>query len=376
MDIYYKYAVECEYWLEQASIEADNYVDQSLYDWLFEADTDTENSNNQTKSKTDTFLGNAARAVIKMVENIISNIRNWLHRTFNSGRFKSAQQNLQQSGKGGTQIKTANTSKIKEVWNSIFHKTDEAVKQAQDENNSIPDNDPNANNNNNNGNNNDSGDQTVGEGVDAAISGIEQMVKEKLDGLIGTNGDVTRMGQTWVTTITAEAALRRATTNAQEAENLLTLLENDKNLMKRLERDLGKAKAKSYKKKVKSLSKTISLVRLRAKFRGQYIDSIMDAGNSVLDDVEYIISHKGKNVVGDHVKGVASTALSSTNRREARRRSQLEDQLLGNGNTMRAVRVADQAYRTKEYIRQNSNSNGNTSRTNGFLHNLVFGANN
>lgn len=338
----YELEVECEYWLEQANISVQGYIEQSDYEFLFEANQATENNNNNVKNNTDTFIGNAARAVIKMIENIIVKIRNWLQNKFSKNHLNKLSEDLGKSGKGNTQIKTANTTKIKNNWNPIFKRLDNEVSKAKQE---IEDTSNSTD---------DSG--TSGESESNIINEIENMVKDQLGGLGNDLGDISQMGSAWVTTLTAEAALRVATTDAKSAEQILAVLENDKKLMEKLERDLGEARAKSYKKKIKSLTKGISLLRLRSKLIGQYTDSIYDAASSVIDDVQHIIQNGAGGVVKDHLKGFLSSGVSSEGSRKALRRADLTGKLRTNPNNAKgvkaAVRAGSEVYKQAEHARR------------------------
>lgn len=379
MNSIYQLEVESEYWLEKALEMSENYIEQDICDWFFEADQDskkTAENNEKVKKNTDTLIGNAARAVIKMIENIINDIKKWLNKQFSKRRLQTMQQQLRDSGKEKSLIKTADGNKINNVWKGIFKKTDDAINEAQKENDNINDNGDNGS------------DDNMGP-IDHIINNIEGFANEQLKEIGENLGDVKTLGSAWTTTIAAEYGLRRAVDSAAYADKLLYDLEHDKRYMETLERDLGKAKAKQYKRKIKSLTKLISLYRLRVKLRGRYVQGTQAINQSIVDDCTQIINdtiddvsndkHRVRNLIfRDQAKGSFASSFSSKSKRDAARRADLRNKLTTNKHVFKGakagVNLGIKAYKGKEYIDKTVNTTDRTEKQS-FFNKLIHGNN-
>lgn len=372
MNSMYQLEVESQYWLEKALEVSEYYMEQDVYDWFFEADDNakqTSQNNEKVKKNTDTLIGNAARAIIKMIENIINDIKKWTKNIFNKHKLQTMQQQLKESGKGKSLIKTADNEKVDNVWKNIFKKTDDAINAAQNEDeNNVSD---------------DTGE------IERLIGNIEGFANEQLKELGDGVGDVAKMGSAWVTTIAAEYGMRMAVDSAGAADQILHLLETDKRYMQQLERDLGEARAKNYKKKIKKLTKLYSLYKFRVKLRGRYVRTKEAITRSIIDDCTEIIGDLSSGVVNGHpvkgtVKGVAkdqlkgsfASSFSSQEKRNAARRADLKNKLLTNKHTKEGIKgglkIGEKIQKTKYEIQSTINTNDRTKKQS-FFDKLLHG---
>jgi hypothetical protein len=313
---------ECLFWLEKANERAEDYIELSYTQAFYEADdSDTNKANDKTEKDTNTFIGNAARAVIKMIENLISSIRIWIKKHFSIKHINDVRTAIKNAGKENESVKVIDSKKVNAVYSEAIKKVEEEQKKAVQEAESMSES------------NTDEADTGVDDSGNF-ITGIENMLSEKLQGLGKDLGDVAKVAPAWTTTLVADVALKNAINDEGTAEAYLRILESDKKLMEKLEQQLGKAQAKKFKKQIKSCTKAISLTRFAAKLRGECFNCEADIISTTIDDVSKIVSAPVSGAVGDFVKGNNITQDG----KDRTRRAYLRSKLASNPQTKKGVK--------------------------------------
>lgn len=345
---------ECLYWIEMAYERADDYIELSYTDRFFEAeDSENNKKNDKTEKDSSTMIGNAARALIKMIENVISSIRKWLNEKFSIKRINAIRKAIKDAGKENQSVKTVDTKKVNAVYDEVYDKAKKEAERIESEGN------------------NPEGSAGTKEDTDNFIKGLENLLSDKLKGLGGDLKDVANTGGAWITTLSCEAALRMAENDAAKAETYLAALEHDKGLMEKLEKDLGKFQAHNFKAKIKDCTRLVSLHRFMVIIRGRQQRSDAEIISNLIDDVSKIIT------VGDELKGSFTTHRSSKERVDAARRTDLRHKLITNPHTAKGVKgvlkaktTVDRAKRSAQFT---TGSHAERTKGNNLFQDLLDG---
>ena len=148
--------------------------------------------------------------------------------------------------------------------------------------------------------------------IDQAIAAVEQsksnrskQIVDKVTGAVEKTLTGVKNGATAVFSV--DAALRMAENNQQVAKMIKANLEKENGIMDALERELGEARAKDFKDKIDSLSKKVSLHRLKVKILGQYTGTMSGALEQTLTDFENIFN--GDTSLKGNLKRVSNTRI-------------------------------------------------------------------
>lgn len=338
---------ECLYWIEMAYERADDYIELSYTDRFFEAeDSENNKKNDKTEKDSTTMIGNAARALIKMIENVITSIRKWLNEKFSIKRINAIRKAIKDAGKENQSVKVVDSKKMNAAYDEVYDKAKKEAERIESEEN------------------NPEGAAGTKEDTDNFIKGLENLLNEKLKGLGEDAIDIGKAGSAWVTTLSCEAALRMAENDAAKAETYLAALEHDKELMGKLEKDLGKFQAQSFKAKIKDCTRKVSLHRFMVIIRGRQQRSDAEIISNLIDDVSKVITvgedakstivGTAKNWAKDKVKGTLTTHRSSDERISAARRSDLRRKLVTNPNTAKGIKGAVNAKGTYDRAKRSA----------------------
>lgn len=361
---------ECLYWIEMAYERADEYIELSYTDRFFEAeDSENNKKNDKTEKDSNTMIGNAARALIKMIENVITSIRKWLNEKFSIKRINAIRKAIKDAGKENQSVKTVDTKKVNAAYDEVYEKAKKEAERIESEEN------------------NPEGASGTKEDTDNFIKGLENLLSDKLKGLGGDLKDVANTGGAWITTLSCEAALRMAENDAAKAETYLAALEHDKGLMEKLEKDLGKFQAHNFKAKIKDCTRLVSLHRFMVIIRGRQQRSDAEIISNLIDDVSKVITvgEDGKSTIKgtvknwrrDELKGSFTTHRSSKERVDAARRTDLRHKLITNPHTAKGVKgvlkgktTVDRAKRSAQFT---TGSHAERTKGNNLFQDLLDG---
>lgn len=131
--------------------------------------------------------------------------------------------------------------------------------------------------------------------IDQAIAAVERskserskQITDKVTKSVESTLSNIKNGATAV--VSVDAALRMAENSQQVAKMIKVTLEKENGIMDALEKELGEARAKDFKDKIDSLSKKVSLHRLKVRILGQYTGTMSGALNQIVTDFENIFS--------------------------------------------------------------------------------------
>ena len=349
---------ECLYWIEMAYERADDYIELSYTDRFFEAeDSENNKKNDKTEKDSTTMVGNAARALIKMIENVIVSIRKWLKEKFSIKRINAIRKAVKDAGKENQTVKVVDSKKMDAAYDEVYEKAKKEAERIESEEN------------------NPEGASGTKEDTDNFIKGLENLLSDKLKGLGGDLKDVANTGGAWITTLSCEAALRVAENNAERAEVYLAALEHDKGLMEKLEKDLGKFQAQNFKAKIKDCTRKVSLHRFMVIIRGRQQRSDAEIISNLIDDVSHIVS--GEGTIKDEIKGSFTTHRSSKERIDAARRADLRHKIITNPNTGKGIKAVGKGAMTVRRAKRDaefaSGAHAENTKGNSLLQDLIDG---
>lgn len=257
MEGYSFYARESERQLAIVDYYIAMYEPKTVVQRFFE-DGEDSIRNQEAAVKTENALKSAINAIKQMISKAINAVTNFIQTMFmgkdEKDRFLKFKQMVAENPEfKGKKITVKNFKEIDQRYQESLKQIDQAIAAVE---------------------------QSKGERSKQIADKVTNNVEKTLKGV--------KDGATAVFSV--DAALRMAENNRQVAKMIKSTLEKENGIMDALERELGEARAKNFKDKIDSLSKKVSLHRLKVRVLGQYTGTMSGALEQTVKDFENIFN--------------------------------------------------------------------------------------
>lgn len=257
MEGYSFYAKESERQLAIADYYIAMYEPKTVVQRFFE-DGEESNRNQEAAVKSEGALKAAINAIKQMISKAITSVTNFIQTMFmdknEKNRFLKFKQMAAENDEfKGKRITVKNFREIDKRYQETLKEIDQAIAA-----------------------------------VERSKSERSKQITDKVTKTVENTLTNIKDGATAV--VSVDAALRMAENSQQVAKMIKSTLEKENGIMDALERELGEARAKDFKDKIDSLSKKVSLHRLKVRILGQYTGTMSGALNQIVTDFENIFS--------------------------------------------------------------------------------------
>lgn len=254
---------ECLTELYEAGKCIDMIKEIDPYSEIFEAsneDVKTAIDNNEkAKSGAVTHLRNAAKAVLNMIQNLITSIREFIAKRKMDADERKLYDAFKEACKKDPSLKN------KKITVTDFRKVNEEYQKILKDVEDM--------------------DKKIAEGKVTDATDFMNSITDRIKGM--SNG--------FTTAVTCEVAIKLASSSREISSIMLNHLENDEKLQKVLIDNIGEKETKNFEKDLKSLSKRISFKRWWMTKNGQCATSAKDAINKTITQIKEICK-SGENI--------------------------------------------------------------------------------
>lgn len=248
---------ECTRYLYYASETMKEWIPITDYEYIFEAAINQEVKdkivkNEETANKSSGFLKKAIDAVMKIINNVIESIQEFIYKLTMSGEEREAFENFKQllqqdPGLRNKKISVLDFKKLNVVYDKMIQDIDNAINNLKN---------------------------------DASYS-IEDIMKQATDFIKGNISAATSI-------VTTEVAVKMANSNLEIAKNIKNMLDNEKDTMESLTKSLGKKDAKKFKNQIDAAAKNTKLHQLKVLVCRQKYDSLQECIQSVMKSFQQV----------------------------------------------------------------------------------------
>lgn len=268
------YLKEAAYYINQiTAAEQMNEIDYLIAEATGTIDTKDE----ENTAKASSALKKAADAIIRTIRNIISSISDFIKKLFMSSDERQSFDKMKRQIESnpefrGKKLTVTSYEKIIAGYDDLIHETEAKIREVESN--------PNTK-------------------TDGLFNRITSFISGPVDGAIAV--------------MTAEAAVRMASTNIEAARLTSSLLEADEGaLSKSVSKYLGEKNTKKMKKELDACGSSIGLRRKLVQLRHGKFKTIQESVNSVVDDCMNLFKSTNKDMTKEEKKNLRKSHARST----------------------------------------------------------------